>query len=231
MPRKTAGCVGGGKQEGSSIQGQWESTTQIQFAAYVCMYAWQGHCKSVVNAMDCHSDFFSLLSLSQVNNTATSSALAPAAASLFSAPPPAAGIAPSLNQLGLSYSNGHRLKNGGGVSDMSTAASAHSLGLGGPVLVASQCSVNDIDMTDGSMSTCEGANGLSSMACRQFSGIKRKRDNAAAQQLALVGDDAEVRGSAEWATTMPNGYSHLQVDLDLQPEKQKVRVKKKTPFG
>ena len=105
---------------------------------------------------------------------------------------------------------------------MSTAASAHSLGLG-PVLVAS--SVSDVDMTDGSMSICEAANGLSSMACRKFSGIKRKRDNAAAQQLALVGDDAEMTGSAEWAA-MPNGYNHLQVDLDLQPEKQKVSFKK-----
>ena len=157
--------------------------------------------------MDCHSDFFSLLSLAQVNNNATS--VAPS----FSAQP-ATGIAPSLNQLGaLPYSNGHRLRNGGG-----EMASAHSLGLGGPILVATQCSMNDVDMADGSVSVSEGANGLS---CRQFSGIKRKRDTAAGQQLAL-GDDAEMRGSAEWAAAVPNGHNHLQVDVDLQPEKQKV---------
>ena len=156
--------------------------------------------------MDCHSDFFSLLSLAQVGNSATS--LAPS----FSAQP-AAGIAPSLNQHGaLSYSNGHRLRNG-------EMASAHSLGLGGPILVATQCSVNDVDMADGSVSISEGANGFS---CRQFSGIKRKRDIAAIQQL---GDDAEMSGNAEWAAAaMTNGHNHLQVDLDLQPEKQKVSI-------
>ena len=104
--------------------------------------------------MDCHSDFFFFFSLAQVNNNAIS--VAPS----FSAQP-ATGIAPSLNQLGaLPYSNGYRLRNGG-----SEMASAHSLGLGGPILVATQCSVNDIDMADGSVSISEGANGLS---CRQF---------------------------------------------------------------
>ena len=166
--------------------------------------------------MDCHSDFFSLLSLAQVNSNVYTSSVTPSAAS-FSAQP-ATGIAPpSLNQLGaLSCSNGHRLiiRNGG-------MASAHSLG-GGPVLVATQCSVNDIDMLDGSVSVGEGANGLS---CRQFSGIKRKRDNAAAHQLALaVGDDAEMSGSAEWAAAVSNGHHCLQVDMDLQPEKQKVSI-------
>ena len=163
--------------------------------------------------MDCHSDFFSLLSLAQVNNNATS--VAPS----FSAQP-ATGIAPSLSAL--SYSNGHRLRNGGG-----EMASAHSLGLniGGPILVATQCSVNDVDMADGSVSISEGGNGLS---CRQFSGIKRKRDNAAVQQLApVIGDDA---GSVEWAAAMPNGHNHLQVDLDLQPEKQKVSRSTKTLY-
>lgn len=97
------------------------------------------------------------------------------------------------------------------------ASTPYSLGLGGPVLVATQCSVNnDIDMADGgSMSLDEGANGLS---CRQFSGMKRKRDNAAA---LAVGDDAEMNGSAEWAAALSNGHN-LQVDLDLQPDKQKV---------
>ena len=162
--------------------------------------------------MDCHSDFFSLLSLSQLNNATTVAACAS-----FTAPP-AAGIAPSLNQL--SYSNGHRLKNGA----IEMSAATHSLGLG-PVLVANHCSVNeDVDMiVDGPVSMNGSANGHS-MSCRH--GIKRKRD--CAQQLAL-GDDAEMRGGADWAA-MPNGHSP-QVDVDLQPEKQKVSVLRRFQNG
>ena len=163
--------------------------------------------------MDCHSDFFSLLSLAQVNNSAAATSVASAAS--FSAQPAIGSIAPSSNQLGaLSYnSNGHRLRNGEVM-----ASAPYSLGLlGGPILVPAQCSVNnDVDMADGgSMSLDEG------LSCRQFSGVKRKRGNAAA--ALAVGDDAEMNGSAEWAAALSNGHN-LQVDLDLQPDKQKVSI-------
>ena len=80
----------------------------------------------------------------------------------------------------------------------------------GPVVVASQRPVNDVNMVDRSR------NGSAvPLVYQQLRGLKRKRD---VQQLAL-GDDAEME-SEGWAA-MPNGHN-LLVDADLQPEKQKV---------
>ena len=171
--------------------------------------------------MDCYSDFFSLLSLSQVNHAAASSST-----------PPEAGIAPSsLNNNRLeSFSNGHRLGPTSSTfpptakkSSMSMATS-YSHGGMGPVLVASQC-VNDVEMMDGTCSSSNEAMATASLStCRQVSGFKRRRGSSHHPQLAL-GDDADRMGSVNWAA-MPAASTaehDLLADADLQPEKQKVR--------
>ena len=145
--------------------------------------------------MDCHSDFFSLLSLSQLN---TSSSLTLATATVT-------GVAPSLDGRGVYHTFPGLLE--------STHSMAHAHGPS-PVLVASQYSVNDVDMIDGSSASSGGS--VLSGSRRKCSGLKRKRD---CQGLA-VGDDACVVGSTNCWAAMPMADGLR--DEDLQPDEQKV---------
>ena len=153
--------------------------------------------------MDCHSDFFSLLSLSHLN----SSPSLPLDTS-YSASNVDTGIAPSLNARG-AY---HTVP---GLFESAHMAHAHGMS---PVLVASRCSINDIEMAMDDQSSSDPTSMFSS-SCRRASGSKRKRDSHH-EQFAF-GDDAEVVNGADCWADMPPGHDPL-VDVDLQPEKQKV---------
>ena len=151
--------------------------------------------------MDSHSDFFSLLSLSQLNSSSSLNL-----ATSCSAGGTATGVAPSLDGRGVYHTVSGLLH-----SAHNNMAHAHGLS---PVLVASQHSVKDIDMVDASSASSAGS--VLSGSCRKFSGLKRKRDG---QGLA-VGDDVCVAGSTDYWAAMPM-VDDLR-DEGLQPDQQKV---------
>lgn len=155
--------------------------------------------------MDCHSDFFSLLSLSQLNSSSSLNL-----ATSCSACDTTTGVAPSLDGRGVYHTVSGLLQ-----SPHNNMAHAHSLS---PVLVASQHSVKDIDMIDGSSASNVGS--VLSGSCRKFSGLKRKRDG---QGLA-VGDDVCVAGSTDYWAAMP--MANDLRDEGLQPNEQKVSLLK-----
>ena len=182
--------------------------------------------------MDCYSDFFSLLSLTQLNNNSLSSQAATAALSSRSSIVPTT----SLNELSAAISlssTGHRILTHSSAAiplseEMSAATRAHC-GAIGPVLVATSpqysAVAGDMDMMDSSESQASAL----STACRQFSGLKRKRENGELHHRLALGDDAEMTSggasAAGWAAVpvTQNGHS-VMVDVDLQPEREKVSL-------
>lgn len=180
-------------------------------------------------AMDCYSDFFSLLSLAQLNNSASLTTLQAAPSPLN---PHLVGVSHSASTV----HTGHRLPNSPAqvsnstplLSEMSTAASRSHGTVHGPVLVASQCS--DVDMMMDTVSCPSAINAAPVLStCRQFSGLKRKREG---HLCVGLGDNVDIGSGAEWAAVPPatattNGHRDdvlNVVDIDLQPDKQKVSL-------